>query len=355
MGLSLKKCEIVTNADQLRVDIQETCMKYTTIKEWAYILHDKDDTRPHYHIMLSFGRASVPVEQIAKWFDVAPQFVSKIKTTWERALEYLMHIGAGDENKHRYLKEEVHASFSFMRTIEKSKILGDFAKYSYAQELEYVNTLPVSEKGQAFSQLERLWRLECSLRTMNSDRNLSVMFVTGKAGAGKTYYARRFCEGLGIDYCVSSASNDPMQDYLGQDALILDDLRPDVFLFPDLLKLLDNHTSSTVKSRFSNKPFKGKLIIITSSRPLHHWYSELRLSSSEGLEQLYRRIGSYVEVSEQTVVVYTAIDKNGRPAGLGKVYKNELYDLKKKSSETPKINVLDVFDKICESSDDLPF
>ena len=38
--------EIVTDADKLKVDIQETCMKYKTIKQWAYILHDKDDTRP---------------------------------------------------------------------------------------------------------------------------------------------------------------------------------------------------------------------------------------------------------------------------------------------------------------------
>lgn len=355
MGLSLKKCEIVTNVDQLRVDLQETFMKYTTIKQWAYIVHDRDDTRPHYHILLSFDRASVDVEQIAKWFDVPSQFVSKIKTKWSRALEYLTHSGPGDEHKHQYSREDVKANFAFEREIEKAKILGDFERYSYAKQLEYVNSLPIHEKAQAFSLLERLWRLECTLRTMNSDRSLSVMFVTGSAGTGKTYYARRFCEGLGLDYCVSSASNDPLQDYLGQAALILDDLRPDVFLFPDLLKLLDNHTGSTIRSRFNNKSFKGKLIIITSSKPLKHWYSELRLSSSEGLEQLYRRIGSYVEVGERDIHVYTAVDNKGCPTGLGRVYRNELYDLKQRSSKESEIDILGVFDKICKPSDDLPF
>ena len=49
----LKHCEIVQDADKLKVDIQATCMKYQSIKKWAYILHDKDDTRPHYHIYLN--------------------------------------------------------------------------------------------------------------------------------------------------------------------------------------------------------------------------------------------------------------------------------------------------------------
>lgn len=47
--MQLKHYEIVTDADKLNVDIQKVCMEHTTIKHWAYILHDKDDTRPHYH------------------------------------------------------------------------------------------------------------------------------------------------------------------------------------------------------------------------------------------------------------------------------------------------------------------
>ena len=36
----LRQMEIVTDAGKLKVDIQETCMNYKTIKQWAYILHD---------------------------------------------------------------------------------------------------------------------------------------------------------------------------------------------------------------------------------------------------------------------------------------------------------------------------
>ena len=53
--MHVRQCEIVCDVDKLSVDLQATLMNYKTIKQWAYIIHDKDDTRPHYHIYLNFG------------------------------------------------------------------------------------------------------------------------------------------------------------------------------------------------------------------------------------------------------------------------------------------------------------
>jgi hypothetical protein len=92
---------------------------------------------------------------------------------------------------------------------------------------------------------------------------------------------------LGKSYCVSSASNDPFQDYFGQDILILDDLRDVDISYTDLLKALDKHTKSTVKSRYHNKCFLGDMIIITSCVPLEDWYFNHK---SEEKRQLKRRI-----------------------------------------------------------------
>lgn len=77
--MRLKHYEIVTDADKLTVDIQAVCMKYKTIKQWAYILHDKDDTRPHYHIYVNFGNSGVESSEVAKWFEVSENFIEKIK------------------------------------------------------------------------------------------------------------------------------------------------------------------------------------------------------------------------------------------------------------------------------------
>ena len=77
--MNLRQMEIVTDQDKLKVDIQETCMKYKTIKQWAYILHDKDDTRPHYHIYLNFDKSSADTKMVAGWFGVPENFIEKVK------------------------------------------------------------------------------------------------------------------------------------------------------------------------------------------------------------------------------------------------------------------------------------
>ena len=172
---------------------------------------------------------------------------------------------------------------------------------------------------------------------------------------GKTYYAKKMLKSLGYDFCVSSSSNDPFQDYSGQRAMILDDLRDSSFELADLLKILDNNTNSSVKSRFNNKVFNGKMIVITSSVPLVYWYPAYRYSH-DSLEQLYRRIGSYVEVSETTVTVYNdGVGKNGKPHGNGQVFRNEVQDF----TRTPvtRTKLTDVFAKFCDNPDDgeIPF
>ena len=40
--MKLRHMEIVTDKDKLSVDIQQTVMKYKTIKQWAYISRDKE-------------------------------------------------------------------------------------------------------------------------------------------------------------------------------------------------------------------------------------------------------------------------------------------------------------------------
>ena len=150
---------------------------------------------------------------------------------------------------------------------------------------------------------------------------------------------------MDYDYCISSSSNDPFQDYLGQRAIILDDMRDTAFDLPDLLKILDNNTSSSVRSRFANKVFNGSMIILTSSVPLNFWYKEYRYNSVDTLDQLYRRINIYVEVKEKEILVYDGLDKDGKPVGEPKRYYNEVYDLKK--TKPIKRDITGIFDKIC--------
>ena len=346
---NLRQMEIVTDVDKLTVDLQETFMKYKTIKHWAYIIHDKDDTRPHYHIYLHFGGSSVDTKLVASWFNVGENFINKIKGRRVDMLMYLTHGNSTQKHKHQYSPDEVVANFDIESEIESSKIIGDFKKYSYAQQLQYVNSLPIVEKSKTFAQLKKLWELECQCLTLTTDRNIQVIFITGKGGTGKTFYAKKICENLNYDYCVSSSSNDPFQDYLGQKAMIFDDMRDKSFDFEDLLKILDNHTSSSVKSRFSNKVFNGLLIIITSSVPIYYWYPKLK-SSIDNLLQLYRRINSYVEITEKEIKVYDdGLDETGHPIGTAECFVNNLLQNKVKKADHMKIS--SVLKEISKSED----
>ena len=86
----LKQMEIVHDVDKMRVDVQKVLMERKTVKKWAYIIHDKDDTRPHYHIYLNFGNSSINTADVAKWFELGyvdedgnnktgEQFIEKVK------------------------------------------------------------------------------------------------------------------------------------------------------------------------------------------------------------------------------------------------------------------------------------
>ncbi len=355
----LKQMEIVQDVDKIHVDVQKVLMERRTIKKWAYIIHDKDDTRPHYHIYLNFGNSSINTEDVAKWFELGytkdgkeytgEQFIEKVKGRYTDMLLYLTHGNDSQRNKHQYSPDEVKANFDFQTEIENAKILGNFEKYSYAQQLQYVYKLPNSERATAFSKLEKLFRLHCEWLALQSDRNIEVVFVCGKGGAGKTYYAKKLLESLDYDYCVSSSSNDPFQDYKGQNAIILDDLRDKAFEFEDLLKILDNNTASSVRSRFANKVFNGKMIVITTTVPLWYWYSHLRTNSNDTLIQLYRRISCYVVVTHEEITVYDEIAYDGRPKGIGTVFKNELASRPKE--EKKKTNFRAMFGKICEPAE----
>ena len=363
--MNLKHYEIVIDEDKLKVDIQQTCMEYKTIKKWAYILHDKDDTRNHYHIYVNFGKQSVDSALVAKWFKLAykdengvehngEQFIEKIKGRATDVYLYLIHGNDTQQYKHQYSPAEVTANFDFGTEIANSKILGNFAEHSYAEQLEYVEKLPISEKTAAFDKLEKLWRLRCKWLTLHTDRNIEVMFITGAGGTGKTYYAKKFLkEIVKMDFCVSSASNDFMQDYLGQRALILDDCRDKTFRsFEDCLKFLDNHTSSSVQSRFNNKVFNGDMIVITSATELFKWFHGNDANGNpynlnlEDYKQFYRRFSCYVEVTKDEIYLYHEIDKYGKPAGIAEVFKNELGQKQTEKKEKRDYGAL--FAQMCE-------
>ena len=344
--MKCKHYEIESRVEYFSEPIGDILRRYKTIKKYAYILHDKDaDASPHYHIYVNFGKSGVDSKIVAQWFGVQESCVERIKGRATDMLLYLTHGQESQKHKYQYSPSEVIANFDFEAEIEKSKILGDFKKYSYAQQLKYIDTLPIAEKKTAFGTLEKLWKIHCQVLSLEPNRDIDVMFIYGKTGTGKTTYAKRYAEGRGYDCCISSSSNDPWQDYLGQKCMILDDARDTTFdKFEDFLKIIDNHTSSSIQARYGNKVFSGELIIITSSVPLSYWY---KFTNREDLKQMYRRITAYVEITREEIAVYSELDDFGRPTGFAAYFKNDIYKMAQ-NPKKKKTDFIEGFANICE-------
>lgn len=302
-AISFRMCEIET---QREFDNLPDLLQWSCIKEYAHIKHTKDVepyiSADHRHIMLKFNNP-VPLTAICSHFGIEPQFVEKIKGKWNDAVAYLTHENTPEKAK--YPRENVTANFDINRNIDKvlaRKSVDDVIKSIDSGDIREYNVyekVPID----VFSKYEN--RIKSALRhyigriSMDVNRNIKVIAICGPSGCGKTTFAKRFCHQQGYSYCVSSSSNDPMQDYKGQDVLILDDLRDSDFKFTDLLKILDNNTRSSMSSRYYNKIFIGHTIIITSYKDIEDWYSDIdpsaRVQFFRRISELYRFSGEFVE------------------------------------------------------------
>lgn len=347
--ISVKNCVIMTNLTHIDLEKMKEVFERKCIEKWAYIIHDKDvynendveknNAKPvdkrnkncvvgakkqeHIHIVLKF-KDTQKIKYIAKWFNLPENFIEKIKGSWITCVRYLTHLN--DDTKYQYEHTEVKSNFDFVKetTITESKGLS-IKKIREKEIIELINSEVVREynKHQYISAEEfhihnraiknTFSYVSDRLKNQTGDRNMRVIYINGESGAGKTTYAKQMAEEKGFSYYVSSSSNDVLDSYEGQDCLILDDLRASSLAFPDLLKLLDNHTNSSVKSRFKNKHLVYcKMIIITSTLSIDMFFNSLAENENEDITQLKRRVEMLFELRrfDMDVKKYNKIKKD---------------------------------------------
>lgn len=89
----LKRVLITIRAENLQCNIQEVINNHSEIKNYAYILHDKDNTLPHYHIYLDFGNSVIDTKQVADWFGIYECLVRKISSPINKVFRYFVDYG----------------------------------------------------------------------------------------------------------------------------------------------------------------------------------------------------------------------------------------------------------------------
>ncbi len=321
---SWRTCEIVQQLEYMSQEDVEAGLDHNAVQDYAYILHDKDvhedgtPVAPHWHIMIRFKRP-VQTESLCKWFGIKSNMIGYILGTFGDAVAYLTHRNKPE--KYQYLDEEIKSNYDFKVEVEKA-----LSKKKASQRKEEIIELIRSGIVREYNYTEYITALEYDKfkraidnaftyrrDTLKSlDRHMNVIYIYGGSGTGKTTYAKQLAINKGLSCYISSGSNDPLDGYKGQDCLILDDIRPGDFLLSDFLKILDNNTQSTVKSRYKNKLLECQYLIVTTSFDIPVFFDLLLDSEGESVKQMERRCTLKIQMNTSTMTTFVYQPVSGK-------------------------------------------
>lgn len=288
------------------------------IKTWCFIIHDKDineDTwepkKKHFHAVLTFDNATT-IWAVAKGLHVEPQFVEKIRTTTKSAQLYLVH--RNDDKKYQYPPWEVKANFDYEKLFDESvprTRKKDVAERIKTWEIKKYNLhefITIDDYAINKWYYERCFDFRQSI-IKNMERDLDCIFISGPSWIWKTTFAKMTAKSFWYECYISSTWKNCMDDYAGQECILLDDLRDTTFPFVDLLKLTDNNTDALIGCRFYNKSIaECKLLIVTSVQTIQEFYKNQK---DEEQKQLFRRFKHYMVMTQDNIDAYEYKDFYG--------------------------------------------
>lgn len=140
---------------------------------------------------------------------------------------------------------------------------------------------------------------------------MECIFITGGSGTGKSTYAKMIASQKGYASYISSGGKNPLDNYQGEECIILDDTRSSTWNLTDFLKLTDNHTDSLVGCRYYNKSIaECKLLIVTSVKSIDEFYENATKEDNEPKIQLLRRFIMVIDMTlEDMTISYYDDDK----------------------------------------------
>lgn len=297
----------------------------------------------HGHWVVKFkpGKGGT-LDKLAAAVGLEPQYIEKPQRgrfAYDNMLAYLVH--AKYTEKHQYDPSEVYTAVG--------KDYGDYVKERWADWLSGRGAIEKQKAIQGIDDLEQKIltgqvtkqqilrtdelfgiyarnkrrcdtildayierKADQTIRALEAGEfRLTVYFITGPAGAGKTRFAARLCNRVAVEMSkalhepqpwrvYSAAASNPMDDYGGEEIMLMDDVRGATMTASDWLKLLDNYNISPLGSRYHNRTPACRVIVITSSKsPLEFFYYCRNMGGgdrSEAMDQFFRRIQSLVQV-----------------------------------------------------------
>lgn len=315
-NIKVKSCEVMQywkymDCDDIDVIISRI-KRLTNLKSYAIITHDKDilpngELKPaHFHCVLTFSNATT-IKSIADTIGVEMQYVEKIRTTTKSARLYLIH--RNDPDKYQYSPDEVRASFDYVSYVDdcpvkqKRESIAERIESGEIKQYNLCQYVTIDEYSRNYRYYQRCFEYRQN-KLRGLDRNMECIFITGPSGTGKTTYAKMIAAQKGYACYISSGGKNPLDDYQGQECIILDDTRSSTWNLTDFLKLTDNHTDSLVGCRYYNKSIaECKLLIVTSVKTLDEFYENATKEDNEPKVQLLRRFKMVIDMTLEDMTV----------------------------------------------------
>lgn len=95
--------------DSVDYDTKIVLDSIKTADQWAYILHDKEDAKQHYHVAIKFNnrrKLSTLIDEYGLW-NYNPNNEDMFIKSWKGCLNYLIHNTKTSMNKYQYSEDEV--------------------------------------------------------------------------------------------------------------------------------------------------------------------------------------------------------------------------------------------------------
>lgn len=281
-------------------DILHILDDWTESRDIKYymISHDHDKDNVHYHIVIDFpGNSQATFKTIKHKFPYGN--ISRCKFGVKNCVQYLVHMN--DEDKDKYDFEEIvtnapdrledykipgkrNTNAKLQRVLD-SIVYGSLRKF----EIDKIEPEIYIKHGR---KIDRAFDYREKMLLSNPSRKVAVYVLQGGTGLGKSTFCRKWAEDNKQSIYFSSASNDPWQDYNGQDIFVYDDYSPKKIPIEDLVKAVDPYVNSTSSSRFRNKLFIGDTIFLTTNTPILAWFPKC---DEKVRQAFFRRISKVLQ------------------------------------------------------------
>ena len=118
--MRVSQVEIIIPEAVLSVDIPIVISKHRNIRDFAYILHDKDCCAPHYHIYLIFRWPGESFDALKDWFKLSKPLFNRVSVCENSMLLYLLQWHGKSRYKYEYSLDCLQTSFDVSSLIKRN-------------------------------------------------------------------------------------------------------------------------------------------------------------------------------------------------------------------------------------------